>query len=57
MADSSDRLTRIDLDQPLPGYREFISCWLYRDDAVAYANPHFCRLIKNAISWVSQHAG
>ena len=27
------------------------------DDAVAYANPHFCRLIKNAISWVSQHAG
>jgi glyoxylase-like metal-dependent hydrolase (beta-lactamase superfamily II) len=29
-------LIRIDLDQPIPGYREFITCWLYHDERIAY---------------------
>lgn len=30
------RLDLIDLDQPLPGQREFISCWLARRDGLAF---------------------
>ncbi len=32
--ESSHHLALFDLDQALTGYREFISCWLYRDDRI-----------------------
>ncbi len=32
-----DRLTCIDLDQPsLIGFRQFVSCWLYRDEKISF---------------------
>jgi len=33
---SEGRLSLIDLDQPIPGYRRFLSCWVWQGDGLAY---------------------
>jgi glyoxylase-like metal-dependent hydrolase (beta-lactamase superfamily II) len=36
MGDNGHELHLIDLDLDLPGYRQFISCWVYRDSNVTF---------------------
>ncbi|MCK4536940.1 MAG: MBL fold metallo-hydrolase, partial [Desulfuromonadales bacterium] len=52
-----DNLTCIDLDQPsLEGFRKFISCWLYRDEAISFiVDPGPLSTIPHLVDALQKH--